>query len=537
MQRRNAGATGAGGGGAGGGGGGANAGAAYDAAPAPGEIGLIPNNVNFNILPIQPIPPFVNHALNNLNLLPINPNPLLNPHLPPLAFAFNLPPPPLPGPNNNPFNIDEIPANMIWVLAFLGAVINMVDLMHRIAVTLGDPNCLRFMQVAQAIPEEALTAADRVSFMGNVHTVAARWTTGGVVQQAPQQPIVVNVAAPAERVSGDVVAARAQWSTSRGNFDPPTLAEHDAIFTQGNTTVHSQLHRDFVTRRCQFMCELLTKAQINEIITGGFFSSEGVTPVNMNLLEQQMNSRLPPQPMMSKMEALVAATEMLRIFVNAPLSVLLTSFYAKAHLAIRLHFPQCGVSLISYLLYFLHTSIFPLLRRPSSALNPILPLADAACTTALVRVELLTSLLSLPRDEKHNGALPGPPRAIGGGGGGGGGAPVPAAPVPAPAVPLPAGQYRQPPPGKTRPQFCNTPPGPCPRPANNAELCYASHSTFGRCPYASCTKQHDWTGITAAEQTAINAWLALWLRKRKWDMYTKWSDNGGNHATWPALCN
>jgi hypothetical protein len=61
---------------------------------------------------------------------------------------------------------------MRWVLPLLMAVLGLIDFMHRIAATLAEPNCFRFLLVANSLPDGALNAADRASFLVNAEKIA-----------------------------------------------------------------------------------------------------------------------------------------------------------------------------------------------------------------------------------------------------------------------------------------------------------------------------------------------------------------------------
>ena len=330
----------------------------------------------------------------------------------------------------------------------------------------------------------------------------------------------------AVHVPSDLAPSRHIFHASAGRLDPVMHAMQLTAHNQGNHAVMLEHLRSIVEMRNNHALSDLSKSMIIELSSGAFFSTDGVTPSNIMNLRSKRNIRLPPKTM-SKMEALVEAISMLKLFVNAPLAKLMTEFLECSRLAMEEHFPDFKVLHIDFVLHFLAISIFPLMRRPSSVAHPVLPAAEAACTAALVRSELLFTLVNLV--QKHADGAPTDSRA-GQTVGDGGSAPAP--------VTLPPGEYHRPPAGKTQPAVCTKDPGPCPKPAfKDIELCYAERSSFGRCPYAGCTKQHDWNNVTAAEEILLKKWLAEWLKKRKWDLFVKWSSNGGNPTTWPALCN
>ena len=466
------------------------------------------------IIPI-PLPP-ANANLNPLQNINLN---LLLP-IPPFA--------PLPlVPNLNPFSVAEFPAHMLWVLSFLGMVLSQVDLMHRLAASCHEANCFHFLQIVYAFPEGILPPAHHASLLVNTERISTCWDTNGVPRQ--NAPPVNNIIMPpvAVHVPSELASARHIFHATAGRLDS---VMHDLQLTahnQGNHAVVLEHLKSIVEMRNNHALSDLSKSMIIELSSGAFFSTDGVTPSSIMNFRAKRNIRLPPKTM-SKMEALVEAISMLKLFVNAPLAKLMTEFLECSRLAMEEHFPDFKVLHIDFVLHFLAISIFPLMHHPSSVAHPVLPAAEAACTAALVRSELLFTLVNLV--QKHADGAPTDSRA-GQTVGDGGSAPAP--------VTLPPGEYHRPPAGKTQPAVCTKDPGPCPKPAvMGIELCYAERSSFGRCPYAGCIKQHSWEGVTAAEQAAIKKWLAAWLSKRKWDLFVKWSRvSRGNPTTWPALCN
>jgi len=286
----------------------------------------------------------------------------------------------------------------------------------------------------------------------------------------------------------------------------------------------------------------MTTAQAKELASAAFFTYEGIAPANIGQLVQCTNSRLPQQPPLSRMQALNTAIKLLKLLVNDALADLLKDFIEDAQDQLKIDFPENRIPFENYIMFIFKVKIFPLIAAPSSALRPVLPRVAAVCTAALLEVNLqsaLSTVRDIMRDEadavKHHGAPPAPAAPAGAPAGGWAAAASAAPPVP---NALPAGQYHPAPAGRTRPALCTTAPGPCPgNVAQIANLCYACQSTFGRCPYNNCTKQHSWANITAAEQLQIKDWLAKWLAKRKWDLFVQWSTNGGNPTTWPVLCN
>ena len=231
------------------------------------------------------------------------------------------------------------------------------------------------------------------------------------------------------------------------------------------------------------------------------------------------------------------------MFINTDLAILLKGFVTRADSAMQDYGPEIMCPLADLVGHFLLTRAIPLFNRPSSAAAPVLTAIGQAADNFLAEHTVVTTLLTMrgragaPRDGLQRAN-----NAAGGGGGGGGGFGARAAAGVAGGAPhrppWPGQQYLDPPPNKRRPILFTDDIGRCPPVASRVALCYPTNSTFGRCSYAAgtCTRQHNWANVTAAEQRLVEDWLQLWLRKQQWTQYVRWSDNGGAHSAWPHIC-
>ena len=501
--------------------------AALIAPPLPGDIGPIINIA----LPI--IPP---HILNPLLPAPI---PLLPiPHIN----------------NNNPFDPhQEMAPRMWWILAYLGHVIGNVPLMHRLAITTNDETCYRFSALIHALPPGEFGGAERAELHAAVVHIGRTWATGGELPAPPAAALPAPPAAPAinivmpaagPHVSNAVYELRDKHTAMIGKFDALRRPICAAIYAQGTAQLQTQHMRNYLVGLPGHTYNMFSDADVKYIMNVEFFSPTAIRPAEVYAMRRKINSRLIPGPLPTELDAITQAATWLAQYCNQQLGQLLIDFIPRAIAAMQLYAPLLECSPTELMMTFLNQDIFPLFALPSTAEAPIYPVAAAAADAFLVKQDLINSLVMIEKAKAiaargHTGALPtvGSQRANNGAGGGGGGQAAPPQTQPPPA-PLPPGQlYHNAPGNNVRPvEWTAGALPPYPHPASGVSLCYPSRSTFGRCPYNTCQKQHDWSGITAPEQTAIKAWLILWLKKRRWDQFVTWSNSGGIPGNWPAIC-
>jgi len=412
--------------------------------------------------------------------------------------------------------------------------------MHALAITLGDPDASRFMPLAMTTANiaDAFIPADRAAFIVGSQFVIAHWLTGGApavaAPAAPAPNIIVNIP---ERRQEAVALLQDKFNYSSGKYSAERYAIMEALCHQGPASLTQQAIRRNIEALCHHPA--LTDTDIREISTGTLLSIKGIDPSNVLGLRQRINSRLTNEILLPEIDAYREVLGIFSRFVNPAFADQLTQFTDQLKTSLDTEFPTLRRPLFDVIKRFLEDDVCPLLNGPSSPADPLLPRLIVLCNNFLNHQTLFETLMSMQattttvtaQPRGHGGAQTGPPRAGGGagnhgaGGGGGGGGPA------APVTRYPA------PPNRVIPEEYTVAPGPFQRPASGCDICFASQSTLGRCPYAVCNKQHSWQGVTPAEKSAITAWLAVWLKKRRWDMYIKWCSSGGNPATWPALCN
>jgi len=443
---------------------------------------------------------------------------------------------------------------MQWTIPSLGPVLGNDALMHRLAGAMRDPTCFRFMAFIHAMPPGAMGDVERAALLASALHIGQCWNTGGVVPAPPAPPaaavpaIINNIVMPAAPVAGPIVSHTVYESRDRllaniGKFDPARRVQYTAIFNQGTATLQLQHLRMSILAKVGHTYCVLSDADVKALTSGAFFDAENIRPSEVDIMARKINPRLlKGAPLPTELEAIAQVAEWLVLYVNADLGQLILDLIPRATDAMNMYAPSLACLPHELIMRHLTETIFPLFVLPSTAEANVFAAATAATTEFLVKQNVINTLIvidkekdRIARNRGHTGALSdGSQRANNGAGGGG----KTAAPQNPPAQPPPHGQqYHNPPTNKVRPvEWTAGDLPPYPHPASGVAICYPSRSTFGRCPYASCSKQHEWTGITAPEQTAIRAWLVLWLRKRKWEQFITWSDNGGRPGTWPAIC-
>ena len=503
--------------------------AAAHAQPNPGDI--IPNNNDIIILNPLPGAPLLNPLLFPIPPIPLIPIPLND--------------------NNEQFDPMEIVPRMQWVLPFLGFVLAFNAFMHRLAITLNDVTCFRFTTLIHGLPVDALGVAERASLFASAHHVGLNWTTGGVAPPtaAAQVPAIhINMPAPlppAPHVSNAVFEQRDQLHAFIGKYDPLRIVRMTEIYAQGTLTLQLQHLKTYVQGVPGNTYSVLSNADVVALTSGSFFDLNGIRPSEVYKWTRKLNPRIPAGPLPTELEAIAKVAQLLITYVNAELGQLILDFFQRAENAMFEYAPRLAVPLHLLVTEHLTENLFPLFMQASSPTNTVYAAAAAASTEFLVKQNLINTLLTMQSarakatddaraaNPRGNFGAPsnGPQRAdsaAGSSGSGVGGTPSPP----------PAGQpYHNPPPNKVQPEeYTGGALPPFLSPESGVALCYPSRSTFGRCPYASCNKQHNWTGVTPAEQIGIKRWLEQWLRKRKWEYFVKWSQNGGRPAAWPAIC-
>ncbi len=481
---------------------------------APGEIN--PNNINLG---------------NNLGI-GINPQD---------------PPPPLPLPpidNHLPFDPREISPGMQWVMHLLGPILGMVELMHRVAITLSDPSCYRFMALIWAIPDGVLGEAALAALHTGAHRIGAGWSTLGVPQEnVPQPPAQTHVHLPAH-VSPGILEGQYKFNASLGKFCLFHRNYYTAIIEMTNGPMQVANLSNYVTGKPGHDFAVVSDAVVKSLTSGGFFTKDGITPAEVDKIRRQLKPRvLWPSPP-TGLEALDQIFDWIHMFINVDLAALLRAFVLRAAKAMEDFGPLIMCPLEELVRMFLENRAIPLFNRPSTVAAPVLAAVGLAADNFLAEQPLVTTLLTMARG-RTGAPSNGLQRAnnVAGGGGGGGGwngahAAAGGAGGPLRGPPRPGQQYLDPPPNKIRPLPFTDDIGRCPPVASRVALCYPTNSTFGRCSYGvgNCIRQHNWANVTAAEQRLVEDWLKLWLRKQQWTQYVRWSDNGGGHASWPHIC-
>jgi len=300
--------------------------------------------------------------------------------------------------------------------------------------------------------------------------------------------------------------------------------------------MQSQAFLALITAQAGNEFAVLSDAQVLCLNNGGVLEAVNLNVTFVDKMMRALNPRLPPG-LPTELEAFTQAAEWVSTWVNRRLGELIISFINRSLKKMRSCAPYLMTlsSHVEFVRDFMLTNVSPAITN-ATAVGDVYDTVAAAATECLQDQTLVNTLLRFDFRARqaanargHTGApTSGSQRANNAAGGGGGGAGAPAGWGP---------PYRDPPPGQRMP-----PPytgGPIPRfpiPASGVLLCYASRSTLGRCPYAACTRQHDWTNVTAAEQATIKMWLVNWLAKRKWDQFVLWSNSGGLPGAWPAIC-
>jgi len=286
---------------------------------------------------------------------------------------------------------------------------------------------------------------------------------------------------------------------------------------------------------------VLSDAQVICLTNGGILEAANLSVTFVDKLMRALNPRLPPG-LPTELEAITQIAQWVIMFMNRQLGELIIDFMPRALVQMRAVAPRrmTPYSLTQVTLDFMSTHVAPAVTNATAAgnvFNTIAAaatayLADQAITSTLVQFEMDATKAASAADNSrgHFGApTNGLQRANNAAGGGGGGARAAGAVAPPALIDPPA--------GRTRPaEWTSGVLRGFPQPQSRVQLCYISRSTFGRCPYATCAKQHDWSNVTPPEQVEITRWLADWLKKRKWDQYVIWSRSGGIPAAWPAIC-
>jgi len=282
---------------------------------------------------------------------------------------------------------------------------------------------------------------------------------------------------------------------------------------------------------------VLTDSQVLCLTNGGVLEAANLNPTAVDKMMRALNPRLPPG-LPTELEAVAQIAKWVIMFVNRQLGQLIVEFIPRALEQMQTVAPRrmTQSSLAQVTLDFLTTHVAPAVTN-ATAVGNVFNIVTAAANAYLEDQAIRSTLIEFEMDATraaaisrgHTGApTSGSQRANNAAGGGGVGAGAAAVGGP---------PYRDPPTGKRMPpQYTGGPLSRFPIPASGVLLCYASRSTLGRCPYAACTRQHDWTNVTAAEQATIKIWLVDWLAKRKWDQFVLWSNAGGLPGAWPAIC-
>jgi len=432
---------------------------------------------------------------------------------------------------------------MRWMLALLGYVLNDGVLMHKLAIAAGDPTCFRLTALIHAIPAGAMGAADRAALHEATERIGRGWNTQGVAGVAPQPFVIQMPAAPAlPHPSAVVLEIQDRFVTATGKFDPAHRAVYAVIMTRTSAQLQIQGLRAVILAHPGHDFAILSDTEVRTLAFGGFLSEENLNVAAIDKLRRVLNPRLPAgHP--TELAAYGLIAKWMEMFVNTRVGDLMIGFYTRVSDRMYEVAPAfCNDSTQNKLIRdFLSSYVIPIFGRAVANIDVYDAIA-AAATTYLDGASLFSKLLSLKMLENEASQLSTGPRGHTGAPTGGlqranntaGGGTTNATAGSSPP--------RDPPPGRRRPAVYTDGPLPPfpqpPQPPNGPRivLCYPSRSTFGRCPHPVCNKQHDWTGITAADQAPIKTWLVQWLRKTMWEQYIKWSDNNGTAATWPAIC-
>ncbi len=427
----------------------------------------------------------------------------------------------------------------------LGPILRESALMHRVAVALGDPSSFRFTSIMHDIPEEILGEVARDRLLEAAKLIADGWSTGGVAPRDMPQPAapgaVNNIIMPPHESPG-VIEGRYRFNVTSGKYNAFHRTFYFTIAEMTNGPMQVANLSTYVTGKPGHEFAVVTDATVRSLTSGGFFTKEGIVPVEVDKVRRQLKPRVLRTSALTELEAYDQVFDWLGMFVNIELAILLKDFVTRAAAAMEDYGPELMCPLEDLVRLFLLTRAIPLFNRPSSAAAPVLAAIGQAAISFLNEQTVVTNLLTMRG--RIGAPSAGPQRAnnaAGGGGGGGGGGGARAAAGggggPPHGPPPPGQQYHDPPPNKRRPLPFTDDIGRCPPIASRIALCYPTHSPFGRCPYAgNCTRQHNWANVTAAEQRLVEDWLKLWLLKQQWSHFVKWSDNGGAPAAWPQIC-
>jgi len=420
----------------------------------------------------------------------------------------------------------------------MGRVLHVGPLMHRLAIAAGDPTCYRFVVLVNAWPAVGMGAADRAALLAAAEVIGDCWDTDGVPAAAAAPAFVNHIHMPAQQphVPTGVLALQDRFRQSAGKLDADRQALYGAIMAQPSTVMHTQGFLAVIMAQPGNQFAVLSDPQVLCLTNGGVFEAQNLNITAVDKLMRALNPRLPPG-LPTELEAFSQAARWIITFVHRLLGQLILDFIPRALDKMRQVAPDLmtPLSLTLFVRDFLMTHVAPAITN-ATAIGNVYAGVAAAATEYLETQAVMYTLLRFAENARraaeaaaatinprgHFGApTNGLQRANNAAGAG-----------------QPSGQPLRPaPPTKTVPaQYTGGALPAFPHPANGSRLCYPSRSTLGRCPYATCTKQHDWTGISAAEQALIKAWLVQWLQKQRWDQYVKWSDNNSPPGVWPTIC-
>jgi len=431
---------------------------------------------------------------------------------------------------------------MQWVIHLLGPILAMAALMHRVAITLSDPSCYRFMALIYAIPAGAMGEAALAALHTAAQRIGAGWLTLGVLPE--NMPPQTHVHLP-PHVSPGILEGQFKFNATLGKFCLFHRNFYTAIVEMTNGPMQVANLSNYVTGKPGHEFAVVSDAVVKSLTSGAFFTKDGITTVEVDKIRRQLKPRVLWTSPLTVLEAFDQVFDWLRMYINVELAALLRAFVPRAAKAMEDFGPEIMCPLEDLVGMFLNNRAIPLFTRPSTVAAPVLAAVGRAADDFLAEHTLVTTLLTMGRGRTgapSNGLQRANNVAGGGGGGGAGGHGAHAAAGgvggPLRGPPRPGQQYHDPPPNKTRPLPFTDDIGRCPPVASRVALCYPTNSTFGRCSYGAgnCTRQHNWANVTAAEQRLVEDWLKLWLRKQQWTQYVRWSDNGGGHAAWPHIC-
>ena len=430
---------------------------------------------------------------------------------------------------------------MQWALPSLGQGLVDDALMHKLAIAAGDPNCFRFVRLANEWPAAGMDAGDRTVMLAGVREVGRCWVTEGVLP-GPAPAAIVNhihmppAPLPAPHVGTTVLGAQDRFRNTISKLDPDKRAVHTGIMALPSLVMQSQAFLALIAAQAGNEFAVLSDAQVLCLNNGGVLEAVNLNVTFVAILMRALNPRLPPG-LPTELEAFTQAAEWMTNLVNRRVGELIVPFINLSLKKMRSCAPDLMTpsSHVEFVRDFMLTYVSPAIMN-ATAVGDVYDTIAAAAAECLLDQSVVNALLRFDYRARqavisrgHTGApTGGSQRAINAAGGGGGGAGAPAVGGP---------PYRVPPTGKQMPtQYTGGPIPRFPLPASGVLLCYASRSTLGRCPYAACARQHDWTNVTPAEQVTIKRWLVDWLAKRKWEQFVLWSDSGGLPGAWPALC-